>query len=633
MDLAFCSPPITVKEFKGLYLRGMNDECPTDHSPECLNVWMTKRGEVASRPGTSLSISCGHYVVRMFAASNSNTPGAITLLTCDGNGNIYANGSDTPWLTVSDMIDFAAINMFNKTFIAPITSTNNSQLYVWDGINAPRLAAGAAPTIGSMAATLSGSGNVGPGTYSIWVSYITNTGFTTPPVGPITVVADGSHSIVVSNIPTGGSDVVARQILISQGNLLVAYYIADGLIDDNTTTTVTLNFYDTDLAVSADDLFDLLPEIPTGFLYSGVQKYNGRLLVWGVTDSDVGNVDMILVSNVDSAESFNAVTGFIQLPTENDGNTMAGAFVINEILYMTKSVGIFYIQDNGGEPQTWAGPFPVDGVAGAGHFGIGTVTMTQQGLTADNVVLIADYGGIRIFNGSVVEPPLTWKIQDVWNSIFRNSDIPAASIAIDPFNQIIYVLVPVNNDTFPNVLLAGFYGEGLDAMSIKWTRICLPSAVTAIGMLTYKDIDGAADWFYYLRIACIDGNVYKLHTGYVSDFGQAIDSHYQTAYLTKSNGGMNIFPALRIRANGPATALNLTMYNEDNTQSLVPVPLVLQTTTGKEYFRQTTTFPENEKCAVKFGTYAVADQFKVNRLDIFSAEHFVARPQQGTTGI
>lgn len=625
----------TIKEFKGLYLRGLPDECPLDHSPDCLNVLMTKKGEVASRYGTSLSFELGHLIVREFAATINNS---VHLLTCDGNGNIYLGTSDTPWLTVTDMIDFAGCNMFNKTFIAPITSTNSSYLYVWDGTHSPRLAAGAAPTIGSMAASYGGSGNVGPGVYQIWVSYITNTGFTTPPAGPISVTADGTGIITLTDIPTGPSYVVARQILVSQGDLLLAYYIdepgAVGLINDNTTTTITLNFYDTDLDVSADSLFDLLPEIPTGFLYSGLQKYSGRLIVWG-NNSGTSTLNAALVSDVDDAESFSSVTGLIQLPAEQDGNVLAGCFSLEDTLYLTKTVGIFGTQDNGQEPTNWV-VYPIDGVIGAGHFGIGTVTLSQTPLTTDNVALLADLGGIHLFNGTVIEPPLTWKIQDWWNTIFEYGGIPNATIALDPFNQIIYVLFPVQSTTFPNTLLVGFYGEGLDYMNIKWTRYCFPNTVTAIGMLTIEDIDGTLDYSYYLRIALADGNIYKLHFGYYSDNGTIINSYYRPGFVTFSSGGLDVFRAIQMRTVGPASALNLQLFSEDLVYGPVspvptPPPFVLAAAPGKEYFREINF--TNEKMGLQFGVgAALGDQFKVNRIDFYGKNLFPTRPQNGSGG-
>ena len=615
---------VTINRFKGLYLRGLADECPLDHSPECLNVNLSKLGEVSSRFGTSISFALNHLVVREFAASINNN---LTLLTCDGNGNIYAGTSSTPLLTVSDMIDFAACNMFNKTFIAPITSTNSSSLYVWDGTNDPRKAAGYKPTLGSMAASNSGSGHVGPGVYKIYVSFITNTGFTTPPAGPVSVTADGTHSISVTNIPTGGAEIVGRQILITQGDLEEAFFIAAGLINDNTTTSCTLNFYDTDLVVSADYLFDLLEEIPTGFLYSGLQKYHGRLIVWGNTATQT-SLDQALLSNVDDAESFNSVTGFVQLPSEQDGNVLAGCFTLQDTLYFTKVVGIFGTQDNGLEPQSWT-IYPVDGVVGAGHFGIGTVTLTQTPLTTDNIALLTHLGGIHVFNGTVVEPPLTWKIQDLWNAAFKYGNIPNATIAVDPFNQIIYVLFPVQNSSFPNTLLVGFYGEGLDAMNIKWTRYCFPNVVTAIGLLNIEDTDGTLDWGYYLRIAETDGNIYKLHFGYISDSGTALQSHYRPGFASISNGGLDVFTGARFRAVGPGT-LNLKLFTEDLVISKVPPPLSLSTNPGRDYLRQFNL--TNEKIGIQFGTGGISDSFKVNRIDIFGKNLFPSRPQNGSGG-
>ncbi len=238
---------VTIDKFMGLYKRGLADECPQDHAICCENVTFNKKGEVSSRPGISPSVYLAHDCRRMFLAINKGT--LASLLTLDSSGNIYADDDAMPIFSDSSVVDFAAINLFTHTYILPIVAGGTPpNLQVWDGSGTTRDAAGLPPDA-SFSAADGSSGNVALGAYLIAVSFVTDTGFVTPPgpvltgtFTPVTYAAPGGLQIDLSSIPVGPTGTVQRQIFITKANQREYFFVGatnGGLIDDNTTTTAS----------------------------------------------------------------------------------------------------------------------------------------------------------------------------------------------------------------------------------------------------------------------------------------------------------------------------------------------------------------------------------------------------------
>jgi hypothetical protein len=618
---------ITIDNFMGLWNRGSLDDVPMDHSCGLQNIAFAKKKECQTRMGASVSKSGLSYnVIRQFLATfNNNT---LIPLWCDGAGHIYRGDTNTVLLSVTNMIDFDALNMFNKCIIAPILSSfsGTNYLYIWDGTNAPRFLGGAGPT-SSFSAANSGTGNVVAGVHQFAVSFITATGYTTTPgplisgvFTPVVLTTPGGEEVSLTGIPTGPTGTVGRQLFATQAGLDVFYYVAT--INDNTTTSYTLNFFDTDLVLSADSLFDLQPFILSGVGYGGVGliKYNNRMLVIGPT------ADKVLTSNGGDCESFNTVTGYISVPSEFDGNFSRTGAALFGVLYISKAVGIYSCQDNGYEPNDPNYPWVVnsiDGVCGAYHHTIGTVTGSQPGLSFNSTLLLGNRDGIFLFNGNVQRPELTWKIRAVWAQLTVGYEA-LIRIAIDAFSDLFYVLLPINGSTTPNLLLIGDYSLGLDNQNIRWSIYTFPWVVNDIVMSAYDDGTGGNG--YYLRMGS-NNAIYRLDGSTLTDNGTAINNYYQTATLAPSPGAVNIFRFLRYRINGAANSnLLTTLYDEAGANAVTTPNLTLSSpsTASKDLGLQINF--TNERCIVQFGTDATTDSFKISRLDVFAKARFPTRP-------
>jgi len=604
-----------ITDFMGLYKRGMADECPIDHAICCENVTFREKGEFSTRGGVAVSYSLGWRTVRFFYGLTNNVG---HLLTLDPSGNIYADNNPTPIWSDANIIDFQCINLFNRVYILPITAGNAAFLLVWDGTNPARLAAGLGPTTGVSAAT-GGSGNVDPGVHQIGVCFVTNTGFITRPgqdVGgvftPTIYNAPGGASIDLTGIPTGGSDVVARYIVVTQANQTLFFFCPGGLINDNTTTTLTINFYDTDLLLSADYLFDEYEKIPAATVAGALYTYHSRLFI------APGN-NTALVSDPSDPETFDEVDGVITLP--NPGyNTIRAFCQLYDTLYLVKSTGIVSTYDNGNLPSTWS-VIEVDETHGGFQPAISNISVTSVALSENQMFLLCDLGGIFVFNGAMSSVPLTWKIDDLWQTI---SNIGATTIVTDPFKQVFYVNIATNSSTTANVLLVGDFTLGIDPMKIKWTIFTFPFTPQAIGMLNFND---GSDSVYCLRITANENNFmfkYGDPSNPPGDYGTNIMSYYQTYLGAFELGKVNLFRVMRFRARGSGS-LYLTLFSEDlqNSFTVTPVPLVQFP--AKDYLREINY--KNEKMSIVLANGPnPTDVITIQRVDIYGKRFAYARP-------
>ena len=605
-----------ITEFKGLYKRGIPDECPVDHAICCENNNFREKGQWRTRAGTGVSYSLTYNTRRIFLA---NTAGVPHLITLDFNGNFYADDDPTPIWSDANVIDFSALNLFNRLYILPITNGPAAFELVWDGTNPVRLAAGIAPTTGVTAVDGS-TGNVDAGVHQFGVCFVTNTGFITRPgqsvsgvFTPTIYTAPGSLAVDISGVPIGGSDIVARYIVVTCANETLFFFAPGGLINDNTTTSVTLNFYDTDLLVSADYLFDEYEKIPAATIAGALYTFHSRLFL------APGN-NTALVSNPSDPETIDEVDGLITLPNPAY-NTIRAFCQLYDTLYLVKSTGIVSTFDNADLPSTWV-VTEVDGTHGGFQNSISTVSVTNVALSQNEMFLLCDLGGIFIFNGATSVIPLTWKIDDIWQMI-TPAGLLNITIMNDPFKEVFYVLIPTMGSTEANLLLVCDYTEGLQPMSVKWTIFTFPFTPCCIALYNFDDGNGPSA--YSLKVASLDNTfLFKIEDRFTDDYGAGINSYYQHYLHTVERGTINLFRAIRLRALGIGN-IEQTIYPED-LQNPVDLPdLMLSALPGKDYLSQINFMNEKMSVLISNGENP-GDQITVQRVDLFAKRKFAARP-------
>jgi hypothetical protein len=136
------------------------------------------------------------------------------------------------------------------------------------------------PAESPAAADSTTAGSISPGVHQFAVVFVTRQGYWTAPSPPGSWNAAGGWQVNLTNIPTGPSNVVQRLIAFTASGGATFYTVpATMTIDDNTTTSLTVDFTDAILlsGTSLDYLFSLI-ELPEQL---GVTSYAERLFWWG----------------------------------------------------------------------------------------------------------------------------------------------------------------------------------------------------------------------------------------------------------------------------------------------------------------------------------------------------------------
>jgi hypothetical protein len=166
---------------------------------------------------------------------------------------------------------------FNGTF--PITGIPDATHFTFTALTGGLSASGGG--------TAAAAGNVATGVHQVCVIFQTRQGYLTKP-GPATSwTASGGMRAVVTNIPTGPSNVVARILCFTGAGGASFFYVGAGstlfsgsmILNDNTTTSLVVDFSDAILlaATNVDNLFRL---VELGDC-AGVIDYSQRLFWWG----------------------------------------------------------------------------------------------------------------------------------------------------------------------------------------------------------------------------------------------------------------------------------------------------------------------------------------------------------------
>jgi hypothetical protein len=297
----------------------------------------------------------------------------------------------------------------------------------------------------------------------IAVVYETDTGFLTAP-GPETFAVitgiDIRKSIDVSNIPVSPDSFVVKRHLVSTKVIsdyngdqtgFQFFFIPGGNIDDNTTTTKNVAYYDADLLDDASHLLDNFSEIPAGVTLA---TYNGRMLL----TSTFTDISLVHLSAPGEPEAIDQVDGNLIVPL--DGNPITNAQEFRDVLYVFKKTRTYGYVDNDDVPSTWSEPTKVDMGIGASVHGVAQV-LDSDGVNID-FLLIVDFSGIMVFNGAYQRPELTWKIQGLWYALARN-DFANIQLMNDSLSQMLYMTLPDRQ------MLIGDYKNGLDPMKIRWS--------------------------------------------------------------------------------------------------------------------------------------------------------------------
>jgi hypothetical protein len=618
--------PLTEQDFRGLFAHGNNDTVPPGFFIDTLNV-KYNRGIAQTRDGSEIDLSQANIVRYFEYRKIGENPRYIYL---DSSGNLFDSlFPGVPIYTDAAFVDFSMTVMYNRAYITPHNrqeGTTSKKVLVYTGTGTARIAAGVAPTSFTLAAVESGSsGSCETGVHLVAIAYGTDTGFITAPgtgsgIAEVTVVT-GDRKIDVSSIPLGSSYVTKRYVLATKSILPSLYtgnklgyeffFVPGGTIDDNVTTTKSLDFYDIDLVDSADYLFDNLDSIPAGV---AIFSYNSRLAV----ANEDGNNWTVRLSEPLAPETFSAIDGFLTVDPSESVSGIRNGFEFRKNLILTSTDRFFATSDNGQSPSTWEVTV-IDKSVGADCFCVSTM-LDARG-TGNDRVWVATRAGLISFEGYVKKPELSDNIEDLWKRI-NKTKFDLVQVVDEPLFHRVFISVPLDSATAISHVIVGDYQEAftvyntIDQNLIKWSIWTFPSAPLSIH--GSRDITTGKPVFGYSTSA----GIYLVKDGLTADFGNAIDSYAQFSLKTAMEGWVNHFGSIRFRISGSGT-LAVTLNGEDGTLTANAPSIVLSSAPGKEY--EIPINFVNEKCSVKIRLNTFGSYFILNKMELFAKGLWVSR--------
>ncbi|HTU34271.1 MAG TPA: hypothetical protein VMF66_10755, partial [Candidatus Acidoferrum sp.] len=206
------------------------------------------------------------------------------LLALDSLGNLYKETSPGVLSLAAAIIEpnmfMASTTIFGREYMALSDGELGQDLpRQYDDSYLDRVSQ-IGPAEGPAVANSSVAGSISPGIHQCSVVFVTRQGYWTAPSVPVSWTAAGNFAVSVTNIPTGPSNVVQRLLTFTASGGASFYHVpATMVINDNTTTSLTVDFTDTILlsGTSMDSLFGQI-ELPEQL---GVIDYVERLFWWG----------------------------------------------------------------------------------------------------------------------------------------------------------------------------------------------------------------------------------------------------------------------------------------------------------------------------------------------------------------
>jgi hypothetical protein len=397
------------------------------------------------------------------------------------------------------------------------TGSSGEFIYVYDpSLSATaRKIAGTKPGAGMLAAA-GAAGVIEPGKHVYAVSFITNTGFITKPGSHVALVtAAASTKTALTVIPTGGSFVVKRRLWMSKvvrehdGNLTTVPLFFIGDINDNVTTTATLDAYDSQLISSADPYMDLLEEVPAGAFLT---MFDDRLVSCG----ESANPYIVRISNQNEPEAFDSVDGLREI-NKYDNAAFGGVTTTRSLrgnLHCWKVDRTYVLKPNGLIPAEWEIEI-IDTTLGASPESISEILGDSN--PYNDLLLVGNPSGLYLYDGGYTNQlfPLSYNIEPLWRSNARDplDYNTGMKIRIDPQNFRLYAIMPQYlHSSAESGIFYGDFSDGLSYDKIKWS-IWTPSF---IDIHVYNPLSGiASPTLYALKFT--GGKLVKLDQGTIGE--------------------------------------------------------------------------------------------------------------------
>jgi hypothetical protein len=302
---------------------------PPGMSPDLADVEFFPGG-VRTRPGLASQFPHLSGTPQINGLKTYGTTNLVQrLLVLDSIGNLYKEFSPGSLGVIGGVLPnlyFASTTHFGREYMAFSDGLVGQDIpRQFDDTFFDRVSQ-AGPGAGPGVADSVSSGSISPGVHQCAVVFVTRQGYWTVPSPAVSWTAAGSKKVSVTNIPTGPSNVVQRLLTFTAEGGASFYHVpATMVINDNTTTSVTVDFSDTILlaGVSMDYLFNQI-ELPEQV---GVIDYAERLFWWGER-SRMSNWNNLTFDGGWDPSGNGRPLGWTQDPTYGAGGSRESTFVV-----------------------------------------------------------------------------------------------------------------------------------------------------------------------------------------------------------------------------------------------------------------------------------------------------------------
>ncbi len=325
------------------------------------------------------------------------------------------------------------------------------------------------------------------------------------------------------------------------------------------------------------------------------------------------NPSLVRASGTEEPESYNGVTGIMDI-AENNGQGIRAAFTLRNNLYFVKERSLYVTATDGvNEPSLWQ----VEEVSNQ----VGTPSAHGVGI-GEEWVVIAGRSGLYFFDGS--EPvKISQEIQPTWDAINWQYG-QRLWVQVDTQHKRIFVGVPMGAATQPSqVLMLDYtqgFGDPLAAMSgspmavgfasPERSRKWAPWMISANSCGLIERSSGVAQIFFGSNNST--GKVYAPTPGTYSDDGAAINSFYTTAFLAATGlSGRNLFGYLTGYVQGSGS-LVLSAFAPGGAAAIPLGSWTLGSPASRDMEQSTNVLAE--RVAYQFGTNAAGSWFSLTKL-------------------
>ena len=275
--------PIEFERLGGLMTFVKAEDVPGGYSPDCQNV-RYRPSSVETRPGLTPRFTKGGVTFTALAQFISNQF-VKTLLTLDSNGDLDKESGGSLVSVQSDVASVGSMmrsqQLFDNIFLSFFggeRAVPQGPVRLFDGANLDPVAAegpGAAPT-----AADSGTGVIEAGVHKGKVLFEFRDGSLSETSPEFEWTAAGLKKATISVIPTGPAYVVARHLIFTASGGEDFFSLGNTFrIDDNTSTSVEVDFNDTE--IQQGTIFNKFERNHRLSDQAGVGVYGSRLTTWG----------------------------------------------------------------------------------------------------------------------------------------------------------------------------------------------------------------------------------------------------------------------------------------------------------------------------------------------------------------